>query len=118
MSWNLDRVLGRTFFEQQIDGEILADVEIEDFDAADFPKARPMHWKKFNRKLEDARKNGVKLATIVASATVPAVTAAPDVSSLTTKKAFYTRLTTHVQTAGERWIVNCCKVLGWCQWCC
>ena len=60
-------MLGPTFAEQQIDGELLADAEVDDFDTKDFPKARNMHWKKFHRKLKHVRENGVSLDAISAA---------------------------------------------------
>ena len=65
-------MLGPTFVEQQIDGDILSEAELDEFDPKDFPKARNMHWKKFDRKLKHARENGVSLDDIsVAMAAVP-----------------------------------------------
>lgn len=58
-SWKLDSIMANTFRRQHVDGDALACMEEGDFDEADFPLAKKFHWKKFWKKLDDAKENGV-----------------------------------------------------------
>ena len=46
-SWDLHKILGPAFFDQQIDGDLLSECEKDDFSKEDYPNVKPEHWQLF-----------------------------------------------------------------------
>ena len=85
------------FREQDVDGDFLVEATNEDFDKNDFPKAKPAHWKKFWKKLDKVKNNGVTLQIPAQKAAVasPVTIASPlsaSSSPLSTSAASQTKM--------------------------